>query len=65
MADVARISVSEARRKTQAGEALLVCAYPDEAKCRMINLDGSMSLTTFEAQAPSLSKAREIIFYCA
>jgi len=65
MADIERISVDDARRKVTAHEALLVCAYEDDAKCRMVNLDGSISLTSFQAQAASLPKNQEIIFFCA
>jgi hypothetical protein len=65
MAEVERINVSQARRKVGAHEALLVCAYADEAKCRMINLEGSIPLTAFESQAAKLPKTQEIIFYCA
>jgi hypothetical protein len=32
MAEIPRIGVEEARRKTAAGEAVLVCAYTDEPK---------------------------------
>ena len=65
MADVERISVSEARRKVGAHEALLVCAYADDSKCRMINLESSIPLTAFESRAAKLPKTQEIIFYCA
>jgi hypothetical protein len=63
--DIERISVEDARRKVQANQALLVCAYEDEAKCKMVNLDGSMSLTRFQARAAALPKNQEIIFFCA
>jgi hypothetical protein len=63
--DIARISVMDARRKVQANQALLVCAYEDEAKCKMLNLDGSVSLTSLQARAASLPKNQEIIFFCA
>jgi hypothetical protein len=63
MADVARIGPEETHKKTKAGQALLVCAYEDEAKCRMFNLDGSMSLTGFESKVKSLPKNQEIVFY--
>ena len=43
MADIERISVEETHRKVAANQALLVCAYEDDAKCRMINLEGSIS----------------------
>jgi hypothetical protein len=65
MAEVERISAKEAHGKVHAQEALLVCAYEDEAKCRMINLDGSISLTSFQSRVVSLPKTQEIIFYCA
>jgi hypothetical protein len=65
MADIERISVEDAHRKTAANQALLVCAYEDDAKCKLLNLDGSIPLTSFQRQAASLPKNQEIIFYCA
>ena len=65
MADIERISVEDAHKKVKAGQALLVCAYEDEAKCRVLNLDGSISLTSFQKKAASLPKSQEIIFFCA
>ena len=65
MADITRVSVQEAHNKTKAGQALLVCAYDDDAKCKMFNLEGSMSMTSFASRAHSLPKTQEIIFYCA
>jgi len=63
MADIKRISVQQAHAKSKAKEALLVCAYEDEAKCRMVNLEGSISFTNFQSRAASLPKTQEIIFY--
>ena len=65
MAEIERISAEETHRKVDANQALLVCAYEDDAKCRMVNLEGSMSLTSFQSKAPSLPKDQEIIFFCA
>jgi rhodanese-related sulfurtransferase len=65
MSDVPRISVEEARRKAMAGEALLVCAYADEAKCATMKLEGAISLPALEARQATLPKDRELIFYCA
>ena len=65
MEPIERISVNDTRRKVTANRALLVCAYEDEAKCRAVNLDGSISLTSFQSKAPSLPKSQEIIFFCA
>jgi hypothetical protein len=61
MAEIERMSVEQAHAK--AGQALLVCAYEDEAKCRSVNLSGSISLTSFRSRAASLPKTQEIIFY--
>ena len=63
MAEIQRISVQQAHAKTKANQALLVCAYEDEAKCKMFNLKGSISFTSFKSQAQSLAKSQEIIFY--
>ncbi|MGH9643027.1 MAG: hypothetical protein ACRD3Q_11440 [Terriglobales bacterium] len=63
MADIVRVGVEEARAKVTAGQALLVCAYNDEAKYRALNLDGSISLSAFETRVGSLPKSQEIIFY--
>jgi hypothetical protein len=65
MADIERISVDEAHRKANANQALLVCAYDDDAKYRMVNLEGSISLRSFQSRVGSLSKTQELIFYCA
>jgi hypothetical protein len=64
MAEIERISVADARRKVQANQALLVCAYPDEAKFNGVRLEGAISLASFEGRAATLPKGQEIIFYC-
>jgi hypothetical protein len=63
MADIERISPQQAHTKIKSNQALLVCAYEDEAKCRVFNLEGSISFTSFKSRAQSLSKSQEIIFY--
>ena len=65
MTDIERISVERAHQKVHAHQALLVCAYDDDAKCRKVNLAGSISLTNFQSRVGALSKSQEIIFYCA
>jgi len=63
MADIERISAQQSHTKAKSNQALLVCAYEDEAKCRMLNLDGSISFTSFKSRVESLPKSQEIIFY--
>ena len=65
MADDLRIGVDEAHRDVASGAALLVCGYADEAKCRKIPLEGSVTLRELESRAPTLPKSQEIIFFCA
>ena len=62
---VPRIAPEEARRKVQAGQALLVCAYTDDAKYQGLKLTGSISLHDLEQKVSSLQRDQEIIFYCA
>jgi hypothetical protein len=60
---IERISVEDARAKVKAGRALLVCSYSDD-KCKGVLLEGAMLRSEFESRLASLSKDREIIFYC-
>jgi len=64
MAEIERISVTDARNKVQANQALLVCAYPDEARFNAARLDGAIPLASFEARGATVPKSQEIIFYC-
>ena len=64
-AQVERIDIMTARDKTVGRNALLVCGYEDDAKCRKGRLEGSIPLARLEAMAASLPKNQEIIFYCA
>jgi len=65
MAEAERIRPDEAHEKVESGEAVLVCAYEDEQKCRSMRLEGSISLKELEERLGSVPKEREIIFYCA
>ena len=65
MAEVERITVEAARRAVTSNQALLVCAYDDEAKCQKVNLEGSISLARFQSKLASVPKQQPIIFYCA
>jgi len=63
MADIERIIPQQAHTKVKSNQALLVCAYEDEAKCQRLNLEGSMSFTSFKSRVQCLPKSQEIIFY--
>lgn len=63
MADIERISAQQAHTKIKANQALLVCAYEDEAKCQKLNLEGSISFASLQSRTASLPKTQEIIFY--
>ncbi len=61
--DIERVSVHDARRRVQSGEALLVLAYPDEERFRRQALDGAISFATLQERIPSMAADREVIFY--
>jgi hypothetical protein len=63
MIEPKRISPEEAYRKLKVGEALFVCAYEDEAKFKMMQLEGAISFNEFKSRLPFLSKGQEIVFY--
>jgi hypothetical protein len=65
LAKVARITPQEAQPRVIAGQALLVCAYEDPARCAELRLEGAISLQEFRARRSALPRGQEIIFYCA
>ena len=65
MAKAEKIGPKEARQHMDDNDALLVCAYDDQEKFENNHLEGAMSLSEFKSHAGSLSKDRELIFYCA
>lgn len=65
MADVERMGVQGARQRVQGGQALLVCAYDDDAKCRSMRLEGAITMSELRETLPSLPKGQEIVLYCA
>jgi hypothetical protein len=60
-----RVGPEHVRRRMSEADALLVCAYDDEAKCRKYHLDGAISYNELQPRLDSISKDRELIFYCA
>jgi hypothetical protein len=61
---IERVSPEEARSKSQAGTAVLVCSYSDQ-RCEGKLLEGALTRSEFESRMPSLPKDQEIITYCA
>ncbi|MEJ2100021.1 MAG: hypothetical protein P8X68_08580 [Desulfobacterales bacterium] len=65
MREPVRISPQEARQKVITGHAILVCAYDDAEKFKHNHLEGAVPFAELRSKLTSLSKAQEIIFYCA
>jgi hypothetical protein len=63
--DVERVGVDEARREVEAGRALLVCAYDDEAKYRQLRLENAIALHDLQRRVDSVPRNQTLIFYCA
>ena len=61
-----RISPRHAHEHRESdSNALLVCAYDSEQKLQQNRLEGAISLDQFRSRVDSLSRDREVIFYCA
>lgn len=58
------IDAQETRRKVESGEALLVCAYDDENKCRQMHLEGAIHMQELEDKLSEIPRDKELIFYC-
>jgi len=65
MPHATRIDPRVTRKKIESGEALLVCAYDDEAKCNQMHLEGAMHLQELEEKLSGIPREKELIFYCA
>jgi len=63
MAEPKRIPPKEVYQKLETGTILLVCAYEDESKFKMMRLQGAISFNEFKSKLPSLPKDQEIVFY--
>jgi len=63
--EVLRMPPDEVRSRVQAGEALLVCAYEDDAKYAGLKLEGSISMHELQKRLPTLPAGQELVFYCA
>jgi hypothetical protein len=65
MPEVPRISPEDARREVQSRQALLVCAYDDNAKCAQMRLEGAITINELRQRLSSLPREQELILYCA
>ena len=65
MPEPRRVEPQDVEPRIATGEATLVCAYEDEAKCHTYHIGGAISLSEFRQWLPSLERRREIVFYCA
>jgi len=65
MGEPIRVTPAEIYPKVKAGKVVFVCAYDDDAKYQVMRLEGSISLSEFNARLAQYSKEQEIVFYCA
>lgn len=57
------IGPGEASRLSEAGKAVLVCAYRDERRCQRIRLQGALTFGEFLRRRSSMSKDMAVVFY--
>lgn len=63
MPNAERIDAGRARERVETGNALLVCAYDDEGKCRDLEVEDAITLA--ELRSRDVANEREIVFFCA
>lgn len=63
MTTASRISPADVRERVESNDAILVCAYQDEEKCRENRLSGALTFQEFQQRLPTLSKDESIVFY--
>lgn len=64
MSEIERIEPQPAHQHSRESDALLICAYEDEDKCRDMALSGSIPLARLSGRERELDKGTELIFYC-
>lgn len=64
MSDI-RIGATTAFERVRDDDAILVCAYDDESKCRNLRIGESYTFGEFRERQEELSRDLEVIFYCA
>lgn len=62
---IPRVSPNRAWEMLEDQDALLICAYDDEDKCRDLKLPGSISRNELGKREDALEKDRWLVFYCA
>lgn len=60
-----KIDAQQAQNRLSAGDALLVCAYDDEQKCRSMQFGGALTLQEFERRKATIDRSSDILLYCA
>ena len=64
LAEIPRVTASDARFLVKTNQALLVCAYEDVQRCAENRLEGSVDLAALRKVRPALRRDFTIIFYC-
>lgn len=57
------VTPQEIQPRVKSGQALLMCAYADEARCRSVRLEGSLTFQEFQARLSDLPTDQEIVFF--
>lgn len=58
------VHVEEARELFEEKNAVLVCAYDDDGKCRKLGVEGSIPMSEFRSKVDRLPKTQPIVFVC-
>jgi hypothetical protein len=58
------IDADKAKELVGNDDALLVCAYDDEVKCKELRVEESISMTEFRAKLGDVPKSYALVFFC-
>lgn len=64
MERITLVSPHEINCRISTGDAILVCAYPNDRDFKNNRLKKALSFSDFASQMHSLPKKKEIVFYC-
>lgn len=64
MGKITLVNPREINCRVSMGDAILVCAYPDDRDFKNNRLKKALSFQDFASRMHSLSKKKEIVFYC-
>lgn len=58
------VGVDKAKELVEQDDALLVCAYDDDEKCKKLGVDESIPMSGLQSRLGDVPKSRPLVFFC-